>query len=164
LSSGSKVSIENGRVMCDDGRTMMIRNKVRLFLSVLPVASLSLALMSVSAWADGAVVPAGSSGAPLAPAAGSQYASLMQFAPFVLMFGVMYFLVIRPQQKKMKEQQQMINALKQGDEIVTASGLLGKVTGLTEKIVTVEIDQGVRVKMLKSQVSQVVKGSIKDLA
>jgi preprotein translocase subunit YajC len=80
------------------------------------------------------------------------------------MFGVMYFLVLRPQQKKLKEQQDLISALKQGDEIVTASGLLGKVTGLTEKVITVEIADDVRVKMLKSQVSQVIKGSIKDLA
>jgi preprotein translocase subunit YajC len=89
---------------------------------------------------------------------------IMALAPFLVMFGVMYFLVLRPQQKKLKEQQDLISALKQGDEIVTASGLLGKVTGLTEKVITVEIADDVRVKMLKSQVSQVIKGSIKDLA
>ncbi|NBU22276.1 preprotein translocase subunit YajC, partial [bacterium] len=48
----------------------------------------------------------------------------MAFAPFVLMFGVLYFLILRPQQKRMKEQQNMINALKQGDEIMTQSGIL----------------------------------------
>jgi preprotein translocase subunit YajC len=77
---------------------------------------------------------------------------------------VVYFLILRPQQKKMKEQQTMVSALKQGDEIVTASGFLGKVTGVAEKVVTLELADGVRVKMLKSQVSQVVTGSIKDLA
>lgn len=150
--------------MCDDGRPMNICSKFRLVWSVLPVSILTLLLFSGSSWADGAAVPAGTSVIPAASAAGQQPGGWMAFAPFLLMFGVMYFLVLRPQQKKMKEQQQMIAALKQGDEIVTASGLLGKVTGLTEKVVTVEIAQDVRVKMLKSQVSQVVKGSIKDLA
>ena len=80
------------------------------------------------------------------------------------MFGVLYFLVLRPQQKKIKEQQTMLSTLKHGDEIVTTSGILGKVTGITEKVVTVEVADNVRVKMMKSQVSQVVKGSVKDLA
>jgi preprotein translocase subunit YajC len=58
----------------------------------------------------------------------------------------------------------MITALKHGDEIVTNSGILGKVTGITDKVVTVEVADNVKVKMLKSQVSQVVKGSIKELS
>ncbi len=95
---------------------------------------------------------------------GQQPGGLMAFTPLILMFGVFYFLILRPQQKKMKEQQSMIAALKHGDEIVTASGILGKVTGITDKVVTVEVADNVRVKMMKSQVSQVVKGSIKDLA
>jgi preprotein translocase subunit YajC len=86
------------------------------------------------------------------------------FLPFVLMFAVVYFLMIRPQQKKVKEQQDMMSQLKQGDEILTNSGILGTVRGITEKVVTVEIADNVKVKMLKSQVSQVVKGQIKDLA
>jgi len=98
--------------------------------------------------------------APATPAPGG----FMSFAPLVLMFGVIYFLMIRPQQKKMKEQQQMLSSLKQGDEILTNSGILGKVTGITDKVVTVEVADNVRVKMLKSQVSQVIKGQIKDLA
>ena len=84
--------------------------------------------------------------------------------PMLLMFGVVYFMMLRPQQKKMKEHQQLIAALKHGDEIMTTSGILGKVTGITEKVVTVEIADNVRVKMLKSQVAQVVKDEIKDLA
>ena len=80
------------------------------------------------------------------------------------MFGVIYFLMIRPQQKKMKEQQAMMSQLKQGDEVLTNSGILGKITGVTDKVVTVEVADNVRVKMLKSQVSQVIKGQIKDLA
>jgi preprotein translocase subunit YajC len=64
----------------------------------------------------------------------------------------------------MKDQQQMLSSLKHGDDIITSSGMLGKVTGITEKVVTVEVADNVKVKMLKSQVSQVVKGSLKDLA
>ncbi|MBI2712724.1 MAG: preprotein translocase subunit YajC [Bdellovibrio sp.] len=94
---------------------------------------------------------------------GQQGGGIMAFAPFILMFAVMYFLILRPQQKRMKEQQNMISALKHGDEILTASGILGKVTGIADKVLTVEIADNVRIKLLKSQVSQVVKGPIKDL-
>ena len=124
---------------------------------------------SALAFADNLAVPALPAGSAL-PVAGTSGAGLQQpgglmaFAPFVLMFGVLYFLILRPQQKKVKEQQEMLNALKHGDEVLTASGILGKVTGITEKVVTVEVADNVRVKMLKSQISQVVKGSIKDLS
>jgi len=119
------------------------------------------------AFAEGPAVPAGTStpsGAAQPAAASPAPSGLMAFAPFLLMFGVFYFLVLRPQQKKVRDQQDMLAALKHGDEVVTASGILGKVTGITEKVVTVEVADNVRVKMLKSQVSQVIKGSIKDLA
>lgn len=120
------------------------------------LGSMTLAL------ADNPVVPAGSSapvGAPSSPTSGA-----MQLLPLALMFGVIYFLMIRPQQKKMKDQQAMLTALKHGDDILTASGILGKVTGITDKVVTVEVADGVRVKMMKSQVTQVIKGQIQDLA
>lgn len=108
-------------------------------------------------------VPAGTAtGAQPAQAPQQGFGSMM--VPFVLMFGVIYFLMIRPQQKKMKEQQQMMSELKQGDDILTSSGILGKVTGVTDKVVTVEVADNVRVKMLKTQVSQVIKGQFKDLA
>ncbi|MEO5969131.1 MAG: preprotein translocase subunit YajC [Bdellovibrionia bacterium] len=128
--------------------------------------SLAALLVGGSAFADGPAIPAGSS--PLsnavAPAANQQPAGFMAFMPFLLMFGVLYFLILRPQQKKLKDQQQMLTSLKHGDEIVTTSGILGKVTGITDKVVTVEVADNVKVKMLKSQVSQVIKGSVKDLA
>jgi preprotein translocase subunit YajC len=124
-----------------------------------------MALIKVSsALADAPVVPAGGApaagAAPLAAAAPGFGSMLL---PFAAMFGVVYFLMIRPQQKKMKEQQDMLGQLKQGDEIVTSSGILGVVRGLTEKVVTIEIDDDVKIKVLKTQVSQVVKGSLKDL-
>jgi preprotein translocase subunit YajC len=83
--------------------------------------------------------------------------------PFVIMLGVMYFLMIRPQQKKMKEHQGMISALKAGDEVITSSGILGTVQGMSEKVVTLEVSKNVQIKILKSQVNQVVKGPIQEL-
>jgi preprotein translocase subunit YajC len=122
---------------------------VGLFLFLLPFA-----------WADPVAVPAGT--APVASAGfpGQQPGGLMAFAPFILMFAVLYLLVLRPQQKKVKEQQQMLSALKAGDDIITSSGMLGKITDVSEKVVTLEVADNVRVKMLKSQVSQVVKSSV----
>ncbi len=87
-------------------------------------------------------------------------AGFMQFIPFVLIFLVMYFLMIRPQQKRMKEQQNMINALKDGDEVLTSSGFLGTVKGISDRVVTLEVDRNVQIKMLKSQIAQVVKGQL----
>ena len=138
----------------------MLKNLHKLSL-FLVLSLLSAFGSAVTAFADnpGPAGSATSSGAasPAQPGFGSM------MVPFALMFGVIYFLMIRPQQKKMKDQQQMMSELKQGDEILTSSGILGKVTGITEKVVTVEVADNVRVKMLKSQVSQVIKGQIKDL-
>jgi preprotein translocase subunit YajC len=113
------------------------------------------------ALAEGPAAPAAGSGAPGAP---NQPSFLGSLFPLAAMFGVVYFLMIRPQQKKMKEQQALISSLKHGDEVLTQSGILGKITGITDKVVTVEVADNVRVKMMKSQVSQVIKGQIKDLA
>jgi preprotein translocase subunit YajC len=97
-----------------------------------------------------------------APAAPQQ--SLFGMAlPFIIMLGVMYFLMIRPQQKKMKEHQGMISALKAGDEVITSSGIIGTIQGMTEKVVTLEVSKNVQIKILKSQVNQVVKGQIQEL-
>lgn len=96
-------------------------------------------------------------------AAASQPSAWGMFMPFLFMFAVLYFLMIRPQQKRAKEQQKMLNELKYGDEIVTSSGFLGKVHGIADKVVIVELADDVKVKILKSQVAQVVKGQIKDL-
>ena len=120
------------------------------------VSLISLFLLNAVAWADNTAVLAGSATAPSAPAAGSS-AMLAQVVPFALMFAVIYFLMIRPQQKKMKDQQNMLSNLKVGDEVLTASGILGKIAEITDKIVAVEVADRVRVKMLKSQITQVVK-------
>jgi preprotein translocase subunit YajC len=122
--------------------------------SVLAVSS--LVLVNASAWADNPAVPAGSAPAAGAPASGPN-AKLAQVVPFALMFAVIYFLMIRPQQKKMREQQDMLKNLKVGDEVLTASGILGKISEITDKVVSVEVADRVRVKMLKSQITQVMK-------
>lgn len=76
----------------------------------------------------------------------------ISFIPFVLIFLVMYFLMIRPQKKRMQDEQSFINKLAHGDEVYTKSGILGKVTGITEKVVTLELDGGTRMKVLKSHI------------
>ncbi len=78
---------------------------------------------------------------------------LMQFAPFIAIFAIFYFLMIRPQKKKMMEEQNLLNSLNKGDEIYTKSGIIGTIVGLTEKVVTLEVSQGVKMKILRSQIS-----------
>jgi preprotein translocase subunit YajC len=72
-----------------------------------------------------------------------------------LMFVVFYLLLIRPQQKKAKEHQNMIDSLKKGTEIITSGGLVGRITGESGKTLTVEIADKVRVRVLRSQVAGV---------
>lgn len=76
----------------------------------------------------------------------------VSFVPFVLIFLVMYFLMIRPQKKRVEEEQQFLNKLSHGDEVFTKSGILGKVTGISEKLVTLELEGGTKMKVLKSHV------------
>ena len=78
---------------------------------------------------------------------------LEMMVPFIFIFVVFYFLIIRPQGKKQKEQLGFIAALKRGDEVITASGILGRIEGLTEQYVTLEVAEGVRIKMLRAQVA-----------
>jgi preprotein translocase subunit YajC len=88
--------------------------------------------------------------------------SLMSMLPLILMFVVLYFVMIRPQMKKQKEHRSMIDALAKGDEIVTAGGMIGKVTKLGESYVSVELAQGVEAQFQRSAVVQVLpKGTVK---
>jgi preprotein translocase subunit YajC len=90
--------------------------------------------------------------------------SLTTFAPLILMFVVMYFLMIRPQQKRQKELRSMMDALGKGDEVVTVGGVLGRVMRVTDAYVTVEIAQGTEVVVQKSAVTGLLpKGTIKSL-
>jgi preprotein translocase subunit YajC len=100
--------------------------------------------------------------APAAAAGGSMQDSLMSMLPLVLMFVVLYFVMIRPQMKKQKEHRSMVDALAKGDEVVTAGGLLGRVSKMGESFLSVEIAAGVEIQVQRSAVVQVLpKGSIK---
>jgi preprotein translocase subunit YajC len=80
-----------------------------------------------------------------------------QFIPLLLIFGIMYFLLIRPQQKKVKEHQNMVEALRRGDQVVTQGGIIGKVYKVKEDgEIEVEVSEGVRVRVVKSTVAQVL--------
>ncbi|MFT5785027.1 MAG: preprotein translocase subunit YajC [Candidatus Azotimanducaceae bacterium] len=80
-----------------------------------------------------------------------------QFIPLLLIFAIMYFLLIRPQQKKMKDHQAMVNGLRRGDKVVTAGGMFGKVVKVHEEgEVEVEIADGVKVRMVQSTIAQVI--------
>lgn len=79
------------------------------------------------------------------------------FVPLILIFGIMYFIMIRPQQKKLKDHKSMVEALRRGDQIVTAGGIVGKVSKVKEDgEVEVEIADGVKVRVVKSTISQVL--------
>jgi preprotein translocase subunit YajC len=109
--------------------------------------TITLLAMNTLAFAEG-----GAAGGP----AGSPN-PIMSFAPFIIIFMIFYFLMIRPQKKKLEEEQGMLNAIKKGDEIFTKSGILGTVAGLTDKLVTLEISEGIKVKFLKSQIGGLSK-------
>lgn len=91
--------------------------------------------------------------AQTAPAAGQQPSILEAIFPFIIMFVILYFMILRPQMKKQKDHQSFVTTLKRGDEVITQSGILGKIEGLTEQFVTLEIADGVRIKMLRSQIA-----------
>ena len=84
-------------------------------------------------------------------------AAFTSFVPLILIFGIMYFLLIRPQQKKMKELKAMIEALRKGDQVLTQGGIIGKIHRVGEDgVLEVEIADGVRVKIAKHTIVQVM--------
>jgi len=83
--------------------------------------------------------------------------ALGQFVPLILIFAIMYFLLIRPQQTKMKQHQAMVAALRRGDQVVTAGGLIGKVSKVKDEgEVEVELSDGVKVRVVRSTIAQVL--------
>ena len=89
---------------------------------------------------------------------------LMAFLPMIAIFVVFYFLLIRPQQKKAKEAKAMLDALQKGDEVVTAGGILGRISKLGEQYVTVEIAANTEITVQRGAVSQLLpKGTLKAL-
>jgi preprotein translocase subunit YajC len=98
------------------------------------------------------VTPAFAQAADAGP--GGAFAS---FVPLILIFAIMYFLLIRPQQKKVKEHKAMVEALRRGDQVLTQGGIIGKVSKVNEDgVIEVEIAEGVRVKMPRHTIAQVM--------
>lgn len=85
--------------------------------------------------------------------AAQQPPAWMQFVPMLAIVVVFYFFLIRPQAKRQKEQVNFLSSLKVGDQVVTQSGLFGKITGLNENIANLEISNGVTIKLLRSQIT-----------
>jgi preprotein translocase subunit YajC len=81
---------------------------------------------------------------------------ILQLVPFLLIFVIMYFLIIRPQQRRVKEHQEMVKNVRRGDTVVTTGGIVGKVTKVTDDPeIEVEIADGVRVKLVRTMISEV---------
>ena len=100
--------------------------------------------------------------APAAAGGGDMMSSMASMLPLLLMFVVLYFVMIRPQMKKQKEHRAMIEALAKGDEVVTAGGLIGRVSRIDDAFIGVELSQGVEVQMQRASVVQVLpKGTMK---
>lgn len=99
--------------------------------------------MADLAWAQGM---GGGAGGP---------SPIVNLLPIALMFVILYFLMIRPQQKRLKEHQAMIAAIRRGDTIVTSGGIIGKVAKVEDQELQVEIAEGVKIKILRSTVSEV---------
>ena len=93
--------------------------------------------------------PGGAGAAGGAPAGGM----MGSLVPLLLMFLVFYILLIRPQQKRTKQHRELLNSLKKGDEVITSGGLFGKVTGITENVVTLEVADKVRIKVQRANIS-----------
>jgi len=97
--------------------------------------------------------PAFAQGAPT----GGGTDMILQFVPFILIFVIMWFLIIRPQQKRVKAHQEMIKNVRRGDTVVTSGGIIGKVTKVLEESADIEIEiaDGVKVKVARAMISEV---------
>jgi preprotein translocase subunit YajC len=105
-------------------------------------------LLISDAWAQGG-----------APAGGG----LVSLLPIIVIFVLFYFLLIRPQQKRQKQHKEMVESLSKGDEVVTSGGTLGKITDVGDNFITLEVAQGVNVKVQRSMVQAMMpKGTMKD--
>ena len=82
---------------------------------------------------------------------------LVSLMPIALMFVILYFLLIRPQQKRAREHDTMVQNIKRNDEIITTGGVYGRVQGLTDKVLTVEIAPNVKIRLERAQVASVVR-------
>ena len=127
-------------------RTWMIAGSA----GVAATASLTLARGAAWAQATGAA-PAGAAGAPAGP-----LAFIVQFAPFLLVFAIMYFLMIRPQQQKQQEMSKLQSGLKKGDRVLTQAGIYGTVVGVDGDKAVLRVDENVKLEFQRSTIVGVV--------
>lgn len=97
----------------------------------------------------------GTAGAPTPPPRGGLLFSLL---PFILIFVIFYFLLILPQQRQRKKHREMLSALKKGDHVVTSSGFLGTITNIHSEVVTLQMAENVKVKVLKDSIANLQAG------
>jgi preprotein translocase subunit YajC len=100
-----------------------------------------------------------------AQAAGADAASWTGLLPIALMFVLLYFMMIRPQMKRQKDQKAMVEALQKGDEVIAAGGLLGRITKVSDAYITLEIAEGTEINIQKASAQILLpKGTLKNLA
>lgn len=87
---------------------------------------------------------------------------LQQFGPLIAVFGIFYFLIIRPQQKRDKDRRNMLSGLETGDEIVTIGGIYGKVLNIKEDILTLDVGDKIKIKVTRSAIGNVIKKDEKE--
>ena len=110
---------------------------MKYYISVVVLLSSTLALAQESA-------PVGNAARP---------SIIEQFTPFIFVLVIFYFLLIRPQSKRAQQEQSFLTSMKRGDSVLTSSGILGTIEGLTEKFVTLQIANDVKIRILKSQIA-----------
>ena len=91
-----------------------------------------------------------------AQTAGGAASAFTSFVPLILIFAIMYFLLIRPQQTKLKQHKKMVEALRKGDQVITQGGIIGKVFKTSDTEVELEIAEGVKVRVVRSTIAQVL--------
>ncbi|MBI3178371.1 MAG: preprotein translocase subunit YajC [Deltaproteobacteria bacterium] len=107
--------------------------------------------MFLSVWIEMAAMQA--EGAPQSPAPQSPFGGLIGMWPVLLMFVVIYFLLIRPASKQRKQHQELLTTLKKDDEVITSGGIYGKIIGIEENIVTLEVADKVKIRILRDRIS-----------
>ena len=95
-------------------------------------------------------------GTPPGGAAGGGQSAITSMIPLVIMFAIFYFLLIRPQQKKAKEHKALLEALKKGDQVITAGGMHGKISAVDDTVVTLEVANNVNIKFNKGHIAAII--------